>query len=87
MLADHVLAAADPPGGIDIDLEDYGLSIWDFSGPVIDSRDNNVLEYTLIVDVKGKVTGSGIYEATANGIDISIPVEIKGNVKGKNSPL
>ena len=54
----------DPPvGDVEIALEDYRLSIWDFSDTYTDSRDNNVLEYTLIVDVKGKVTGSGTYDA------------------------
>jgi len=70
-------------GEIDIDLEDYNLSIWDFSGTYTYSLYNMTLTYTLSQDAKGKVTGSGTFVDSSDGNDISIPVEIKGNVKGK----
>ena len=66
-------------------LNHYNLSIWDFSGTYMQSRDNMTLSYILSQDVKGKVTGSGNFNDSSDGNDISIPVEIKGNVKGKNN--
>jgi hypothetical protein len=69
----------------DIDLEDYNLSIWDFSGTYAESQDGMTLSYTLIQDAKGKVTGSGTFNDLSDENDISIPVEIKGKVKGKNN--
>jgi hypothetical protein len=65
--------------------QDYNLSIWDFSGPYTESRDGMTLSYTLIQDVKGKVTGAGTFVYFSDGNDISIPVGIKGKVKGKNN--
>ena len=43
------------------------------------------LSYTLIQDSKGKVTGSGTFDYFSDENDMSIDVEIKGNVKGKNN--
>jgi len=62
----------------DIVLEDYDLCIWDFSG-----TDYNGV--TLIQDAKGKVTGSGTLDYSSGETNLSIPVEIKGKVKGKNN--
>jgi predicted CXXCH cytochrome family protein len=70
---------------LDIDLDDYNLSIWDFSGSYTESQENRTLTYTLIQDSKGKVTGSGIFDDSSDEKNISIDVEIKGNVKGKNN--
>jgi hypothetical protein len=72
-------------GEIDIDLGDYNLSLWDFSGTYIESQDGMTLSYTLIQDAKGKVTGSGTFDYFSDENDISIDVEIKGNVKGQNN--
>ena len=63
--------------------QDYNLSIWDFSGPYTESGDGATLTYILSQDAKGKVTGSGTFDDTSD--NMTIPVEIKGNVKGKNS--
>ena len=64
-------------------LEDYDLRVWDCSGLYAETRDNMTLSFTLIQDAKGKVTGSGTFVDSSDEDDISIPVEIKGNVKGK----
>jgi len=66
-----------------IDLDDYDLSIWDFSATYDESQDNNTLSYTLIQDAKGKITGFGTFDYPSD--DISVDVEIKGKVKGKNN--
>jgi hypothetical protein len=63
------------------DLEDYDLYVWDCSGFYTESGDN--MTFTLSQDAKGKVTGSGTFDYPSD--DISIPVEIKGKVKGKNN--
>jgi len=39
----------------------------------------------LIQDAKGKLTGSGTFDYSSDEIAMSIPVEIKGKVKGKNN--
>ena len=65
--------------------QDYNLSIWDFSGTYNYSLYNMTLTYTLSQDAKGKVTGSGNFDYYADGETLSIPVEIKGNVKGKDN--
>jgi len=66
-----------------IDLENYNVSIWDFSGSYTESREDITLSYTLIQDAKGKLTGFGTFDYPSD--DISIDVEIKGKVKGKNN--
>jgi hypothetical protein len=43
------------------------------------------LSFTLIQDAKGKVTGSGTFVDSSDENNISIDVEIKGKVKGKNN--
>jgi hypothetical protein len=60
------------------------VALWDFSGSYTESGDGMTLNYILIQDSKGKLTGYGIYNYSSDGNDISIDVEIKGNVKGKN---
>ena len=62
-------------------LEDYALSVYDFSGNYEESLDNDSsLKYTLMQDSKGKLTGSGEYSDADNN---TIPVEVKGKVNGK----
>ena len=67
------------------DLENYDLRVWDCSGFYTETRDNMTLSFTLIQDAKGKLKGSGTLDYSSDENDISIPVEIKGKVKGKNN--
>ena len=62
--------------------QDYNLSIWDFSGAYTESQGGMTLSYILSQDAKGKLTGFGTFDYPSD--DISIDVEIKGKVKGKN---
>ena len=62
---------------------EVGVTIWDFSGTYTYSLYNMTLSYTLSQDAKGKVTGSGTFVDSSDGNNLSMPVEIKGNVKGK----
>jgi hypothetical protein len=71
--------ACDPVNGIPLNL------IWDLSGTYIQSQDGMTLSYTLIQDANGKVTGSGTFNDLSDEIAMSIPVEIKGKVKGKDN--
>jgi hypothetical protein len=62
------------------------VATWDFSGYYEESRDDDMtLSYTLIQDAKGKLTGYGTFDYFSDENDISIDVEIKGKVKGKNN--
>ena len=67
------------------------FATWDFSGSYTESRADDMtlsdmtLSYTLIQDAKGKLTGHGTFEYFSDENDISIDVEIKGKVKGKNN--
>ena len=63
--------------------QDYNLSIWDFSGAYTESGDGATLSYILSQDAKGKLTGSGTFDYPSD--NISIDVEIKGKVKGKDN--
>ena len=67
------------------------VATWDFSGSYTESREDDMtlsettLTYTLIQDAKGKLTGYGTFDYYSDENDISIDVEIKGKVKGKNN--
>ncbi len=61
------------------------VATWDFSGYYTESRDDMTLSYILIQDARGKLTGYGTFDYFSDENDISIDVEIKGKVKGKNN--
>jgi len=67
------------------------FATWDLSGSYTESREDDMtlsettLTYTLIQDAKGKLTGYGTFDHYSDENDISVDVEIKGKVKGKNN--
>jgi hypothetical protein len=80
-----------PPPEVIVDLKDYGLSLWDFSGTYDEQPvPHGTAEFTLVQDAKGKITGSGVksYYSSEHGVDIeNIAFDIKGKVKGKNNTV
>jgi hypothetical protein len=65
-----------------VDLEYDNLSIFDISGNYSEDESGIEVEYTLIQDSKGKLTGSGWVYSSDHDLDVDL--EIKGKVKGSN---
>jgi hypothetical protein len=72
-----------------IDLGDYNLPVWDFSGDYYTyaSYHDQVslyISFDIAQDAVGKVTGYGNVEVGALGYYFDVPVEVKGKINVKN---
>jgi hypothetical protein len=69
----------------EIELENYNLNVWDVSGSYSEYQDGITLNFTLIQDSKGKLTGHG--SVSSNSYSVYMDYELKGTAKASNGIL